>query len=157
MPAAGSRTGHQLAGVRAPREHHAAPPQPSEIPDTLEDVCDPDRLALLVYDMQVGIIGPLADGPQVIDQVGRVLEAGRRAGVRVFFTRYMSLPMGISQLRMAMAWQHEDRVEDNVSPVPAGLARLCDCARARPDRIGSRLRQAFDVGLRGHASRVRAA
>jgi biuret amidohydrolase len=48
-----------------------------------------------------------------------VLEAARRAGVRVFFTRHMSLPvelMGISQLRTAMAWQRKDRVEDVVSP-----------------------------------------
>jgi nicotinamidase-related amidase len=48
-----------------------------------------------------------------------VLEAAREAGLRVFFTRHMSLPtelMGISQLRMAMAWQRKDRVEDVVSP-----------------------------------------
>jgi biuret amidohydrolase len=89
------------------------------IPDTLADVCDPDRLALVVYDMQVGIVSQLADGRQVIDRVQRVLEAARRAGVRVFFSRYMTLPpelMGISQLRMAMAWQRQDRVEDVVSP-----------------------------------------
>jgi biuret amidohydrolase len=76
------------------------------IPDTLEDVCDPDRLALIVYDMQVGVVGQLADGPQVTERVGRVLEAARRAEVRVFFTRHMSLPtelMGVSQLRTAMA------------------------------------------------------
>src|SRR5258708_19952641 len=29
------------------------------VPQTLEDVCDPSRLALLVYDMQVGIVGQL--------------------------------------------------------------------------------------------------
>ena len=89
------------------------------IPDTLADVCDPDRMALVVYDMQVGVVGQLADGPQVTDRVKRVLEAARRAGVRIFFTRHMSLPtelMGISQLRMAMAWQRKDRVEDVVSP-----------------------------------------
>ena len=33
------------------------------IPDTLVDVCDPDRLALVVYDMQVGVVGQLADSP----------------------------------------------------------------------------------------------
>jgi nicotinamidase-related amidase len=52
-----------------------------------------------------------------------VLDAARRAGVRVFFTRYMTLPtelMGISQLRMAMAWQRKDRVEDVVSPFLRG-------------------------------------
>jgi biuret amidohydrolase len=26
------------------------------IPQTLEDICDPTRLALVVYDMQVGIV-----------------------------------------------------------------------------------------------------
>jgi nicotinamidase-related amidase len=89
------------------------------IPDTLADVCDPDRMALVVYDMQVGVVSQLADGPQVIGRVSRVLEAARRAGTRVFFARYMTLPtelMGISQLRMAMAWQRKDRVEDVVSP-----------------------------------------
>jgi nicotinamidase-related amidase len=90
-----------------------------EIPDTLADVCHPDRLALIVYDMQVGVVQQLADGPQVTERVGRVLGAARGAGVRVFFIRYMSLPkelMGVSQLRTAMAWQRKDRVEDVVSP-----------------------------------------
>jgi biuret amidohydrolase len=50
------------------------------IPDTLVDVCDPDRLALVVYDMQVGVVGQLADGPQVIDRVRRVLESARGPG-----------------------------------------------------------------------------
>jgi nicotinamidase-related amidase len=89
------------------------------IPDSLEDICHPDRLALLVYDMQVGVIRQLADGPQVTERVGRVLDDARRAGVRVFFTRYMTLPtelMGITQLRTWMAWQRKDRVEDVVSP-----------------------------------------
>jgi biuret amidohydrolase len=96
-------------------QHHRNLP----IPDTLADVCDPDRMALVVYDMQVGVISQLADGPQVVGQVNRVLEAARRAGVRIFFTRHMTLPtelMGISQLRTAMAWQRTDRVEDVVSP-----------------------------------------
>jgi nicotinamidase-related amidase len=90
-----------------------------EIPDTLADVCHPDRLALIVYDMQVGVVEQLDDGPQVTERVGRVLEAARRAGVRVFFIRYMSLPkelMGVFQLRTAMAWQRKDRVEDVASP-----------------------------------------
>jgi biuret amidohydrolase len=96
-------------------QHHRSLP----IPDTLADVCHPDRIALIVHDMQVGVVGQLADGAQVTERVGRVLEAARRAGVRVFFTRHMSLPvelMGISQLRTAMAWQRKDRVEDVVSP-----------------------------------------
>jgi nicotinamidase-related amidase len=89
------------------------------IPDSLADSCDPERMALVVYDMQVGVVSQLSDGPQVTERVGRLLETARRAGVRVFFTRHMTLPvelMGVFQLRMAMAWQRKDRVEDVVSP-----------------------------------------
>jgi isochorismate hydrolase len=89
------------------------------IPDTLADVCDRDRIALIVYDMQVGVVRQLADGPQVTERVRSVLEAARRAELRIFFTRHMTLPtelMGIAQLRTWMAWQHKDRVEDVVSP-----------------------------------------
>lgn len=90
-----------------------------EIPDGLQDVCNSERMALIVYDMQVGVVSQLADGPAVTASVMEVLDAARRAGVRIFFTRHMSLPkelMGISQLRMAMSWQRKDRVEDVVSP-----------------------------------------
>jgi nicotinamidase-related amidase len=88
------------------------------IPQTLEDVCDRSKLALLVYDMQVGIIRQLKNGEAVTAQVARVLKAARDAQLRVFFTRHMSLPrelMGAFQYRMAMAWQ---RIDDpaNVEP-----------------------------------------
>jgi len=79
-----------------------------DIPQTLEDICDPTRLALVVYDMQVGIVKQIENGQQITDRVVQVLEAARKARVRVFFTRHMSLPkelMGVSQFRMAMAWQ----------------------------------------------------
>jgi nicotinamidase-related amidase len=92
--------------------------QEMEIPNTLEDACDPRHLALIVYDMQVGVVRQLADGPQVTARVLQVLDAARKAGVRVYFTRHMSLPaelMGVSQLRTAMTWQHKDRVGDVVS------------------------------------------
>ena len=81
------------------------------IPQTLEDVCDHSKLALLVYDMQVGIIRQLKNGEAVTAQVARVLKAARDAQLRVFFTRHMSLPrelMGAFQYRMAMAWQRVD-------------------------------------------------
>ena len=84
------------------------------IPETLEEVCDPRRLALLVYDMQVGILSQLKNGDQVTQQVLKVLAAARDAGVRVFFSRHLSLPkelMGMFQFRMAMAWQRTDSPE----------------------------------------------
>lgn len=79
-----------------------------EIPQTLADVGDPASLALIVYDMQVGIVKQIKDGVQITASVRKVLDAARSARVRVFFTRHMSLPkelMGAFQFRTAMAWQ----------------------------------------------------
>ena len=79
-----------------------------EIPQTLAEACAPLRTALIVYDMQVGILRQLKDGAAITAKVVQVLRAAREAGVRIFFTRHMSLPkelMGAFQLRMAMAWQ----------------------------------------------------
>src|SRR5260370_6074729 len=84
------------------------------IPQTLEEVCDRQRIALLVYDMQVGILSQVTHADQVTRQVLKVLAAARGAGVRVFFSRHLSLPkelMGMSQFRMAMAWQRTDSPE----------------------------------------------
>jgi biuret amidohydrolase len=85
------------------------------IPQTLEDICDSTRLALVVYDMQVGIVKQIENGQQITDKVVQVLAAARKAGIRVFFTRHMSLPrelMGVSQFRMAMAWQRVKSPEE---------------------------------------------
>jgi len=89
-----------------------------DIPFTLAEVCHPQRTALIVYDMQAGIVSQIADGQQVVERVRGVLEAARHGGYRVFFTRHMSLPnqvAGVVQLRTAMAWQRVDRV-DMVKP-----------------------------------------
>jgi nicotinamidase-related amidase len=78
------------------------------IPETLDDVYDPTRLALIVYDMQVGIVSQIRKGQEIVARVSRVVEAARKARIRIVFTRHMSLPrelMGVFQLRMAMAWQ----------------------------------------------------
>jgi len=88
------------------------------IPQTLEEVCHPQRVALLVYDMQVGILSQIKNADEVTRQVLKVLTAARNAGVRVFFSRHLSLPkelMGMSQFRMAMAWQRTDS-PDQVNP-----------------------------------------
>ena len=86
-----------------------------EIPRTLEEICDPRHAALLVYDMQVGILRQINNGPTITARVQRVVDAARSAGVRVIFFRHMSLPkelMGTFQLRMAMAWQRVDTVDE---------------------------------------------
>ncbi len=79
-----------------------------DIPEALSELCRPDRLALVVYDMQAGIVRQLPDGPEVTRRVAAVLDAARAGGFRVFFTRHMSLPnevAGVTQLRTAKAWQ----------------------------------------------------
>jgi nicotinamidase-related amidase len=69
--------------------------------------------------MQVGIVSQLQGADAVTARVGRVLEASRRAGLRVFFTRHLSLPrelMGAFQYRMAMAWQRKQDPAEVSSP-----------------------------------------
>ena len=85
------------------------------IPQNLADACDRQRTALLVYDMQVGVIRQIQNGREVVARVKGLLEAARGAGIRVFFTRHMSLPKevsGVSALRMAMAWQRVSTVAE---------------------------------------------
>ncbi len=89
-----------------------------EVRTTLPEICNPAHMALLIYDMQVGIASQVKDAEGVIAKIGKVLRAAREARMRVLFTRHMSLPvelMGAFQLRMAMKWQ---RVEepDQVRP-----------------------------------------
>ena len=84
------------------------------IPVTLAEVCHPQRTGVIVYDMQVGIVSQIADGPKIVERVSSILESARKAGYRVFFTRHMSLPnevAGVTQLRTAMEWQRVDKVE----------------------------------------------
>src|SRR5215472_15321773 len=84
------------------------------IPQTLEEVCNAQRVALLVYDMQVGILSQIKNPEQITQQVLEVLSTARDAGVRVFFSRHLSLPkepMGMFQHRMAMTWQRVDSPE----------------------------------------------
>jgi len=85
------------------------------IPETLDEVCHPQRIVLLVYDMQVGILNQIKNSEEITQQVLKVLSAARNAGVRVFFSRHLSLPkelMGMVQFRMAMAWQRTGSPEE---------------------------------------------
>jgi nicotinamidase-related amidase len=71
-------------------------------------------MALVVYDMQVGILKQIENPEAIVAKVSRVLEAARDASVRTFFMRHMSLPkelMGAFGYRMAMAWQRTDDPE----------------------------------------------
>lgn len=79
-----------------------------DIPQNLADFCRPDTLALVVYDMQVGIVRQIKGGAEIVERVARLLEVARRRDFRVIFMRHMSMPsklMGSFQYRQAMGWQ----------------------------------------------------
>lgn len=89
------------------------------IPRTLDEACDPRRMALVVYDMQVGVVGQIRGAEEVVDKVTRVIDAARAGGFRIFYLRHMSVPKeiaGVAQLRTAMAWQRVNHVAE-VRPV----------------------------------------
>ena len=88
------------------------------IPATLAEAVRPDTTTLIVYDMQVGILRQLKNGPDVLARVLQVLELARSAGVRIFFMRHMSLPKklsGVFQTRQMMFWQNKTS-PDEVQP-----------------------------------------
>lgn len=86
-----------------------------DIPEGLADVCAPDRMAVLVYDMQVGVLSQLPDGQEIVERVVRVVDAARSGGYPVVFLRHFFLPERLSgafALRMAMNWQQVDSVDE---------------------------------------------
>lgn len=88
-----------------------------DIPRTLDEAVRLDRTALLVYDMQVGILRQMEHGERITEKVSLVLEAARDAGLRTYFVRHTSLPrnlMGRFQVRQALAWQRTDDPDDIV-------------------------------------------
>src|SRR5215212_2146777 len=54
-----------------------------DIPRTLEEACDPKRMALVVYDMQVGIVSQLPNGPKIVARVAEVEPAFPRDSAQV--------------------------------------------------------------------------
>jgi nicotinamidase-related amidase len=80
-----------------------------EIPSTLADVANPASMALLVYDMQTGICSQV-ESERVEAAIASLLEAARAAGIRIAYSRHLSLSkawMGATQYRTAMAWQRK--------------------------------------------------
>ena len=83
------------------------------VPTQVEQLADPSRTAVLIYDMQVGIISQIEEGTTVLKKCSELVAAARQSGYRIFFTRHMWLPLrasGVGQLRRAMIWQ---RTEDS--------------------------------------------
>jgi biuret amidohydrolase len=96
-----------------------------DIPDSLDDALQPTTLALVVYDMQVGIVGQIDDGDRVLANVLRVLAAARERGVRTLFLRHYSMPTalaGVFQLRQAKIWQRKAYASETRPLIPYGSA-----------------------------------
>ena len=94
-----------------------------EIPESVADALRPSTAALVVYDMQVGIMRQISDGEHVLANVRRLLTAARDRGVRTVFTRHYSMPTrlaGVYQLRQAKVWQRKARAADTVPLIPYG-------------------------------------
>jgi nicotinamidase-related amidase len=102
---------------------------PNSVPPSYTDV---ERTALLVYDMQRGIAKQVSDAPRVIAACKAAIDAARRAGMRIAYSKHMSLPpawLGSTQLRTAMAWQ---RVQ-NPQEVKSWFSRGSDAAEIVPE------------------------
>ncbi len=85
-----------------------------DLPENLRELLDRKRCALIVYDMQAGIIQQVEHGAAITERVKEALQLARAAGMRVFHTRHLSLPkqlMGAFQFRQAMLWQRTDDPE----------------------------------------------
>jgi hypothetical protein len=74
------------------------------IPQTLEEVCDPQRLALLVYDMQVGILSPMLiciTSPFTIATFRNVAPLQLRSGISSDSQRGPHAPHEVGEPRIA--------------------------------------------------------
>ena len=88
------------------------------VPESVDEMCQPARAAVLVYDAQVGILAHVRDRAVVVSRIREVIDAARYAGVPVIYVRHVSVPqshMGVGALRTAMAWQRVERA-DQVQP-----------------------------------------
>jgi nicotinamidase-related amidase len=93
------------------------------IPQDLRDILDPSRCALIVYDMQAGIVPQIATGQEIQAKCVMLLAAARQAGMRIFHTRHFFLPTsgaGVGQLRRAMVWQQKEEPQETKCFIPQG-------------------------------------
>jgi biuret amidohydrolase len=91
------------------------------VPESVAEMCQPGRAAVLVYDAQVGILAHVRHRAVVLSQIRRVIDAARATQVPVVYVRHVSVPpshMGVGALRTAMAWQRVERAEQVQSPFP---------------------------------------
>ncbi len=80
------------------------------IPETWQDFLTPKRTAIIIYDMQAGIVSQIEGGVGIVQGCKSLVHAAAAVGFRIFYTRHLFLPSaaaGIGQLRRSMVWQHK--------------------------------------------------
>ena len=105
------------------------------VPETVDEMCRPDRTAVLVYDAQVGILAHVQDRDDLVRNIRSVLDAARAAGAPVLYVRHVSLPpthLGVGALRTAMAWQRVDRADAVTTAFPPDAAHTQLVAELEP-------------------------
>jgi biuret amidohydrolase len=98
-----------------------------DVPESVTEMCQPPRAAVLVYDAQTGILTHVRDRAVVLAQIRSVVVAARGAGVPVVYVRHVSVPpshMGVGALRTAMAWQRVERADDVRSSFPPDASHV---------------------------------
>ncbi|HET9157005.1 MAG TPA: cysteine hydrolase, partial [Myxococcaceae bacterium] len=110
------------------------------IPETLEELCAPSRAALLVNDMQAGIVSQLPTGDVIVERVGTLVRSARAAGMRIVYSRHYNVPLGwagVGQLRMAKTWQRARRASDLRPVLQHGSAdfQIVDALAPRPEDV----------------------
>jgi len=110
------------------------------IPETLEELCAPSRAALLVYDMQAGIVSQVAGGEAIVERVGTLLRSARAAGLRIVYSRHYNVPLGwagVGQLRMAKTWQRVHQASELKQFLRLGSPgfQIVDALAPRPEDV----------------------
>ncbi|HEY1908163.1 MAG TPA: cysteine hydrolase [Myxococcaceae bacterium] len=110
------------------------------IPESLEEICAPSRAALLVYDMQAGIVSQIAGGDAVMERVGTLIRSARAAGMRIVYSRHYNVPLawaGVGQLRMAKTWQRARHASDLKAVLQLGSpgVEIVEALAPRPEDV----------------------
>jgi nicotinamidase-related amidase len=95
------------------------------IPTELAELCDPSRTAVIIYDMQAGIVSQISEGKAIAERCQLLLSRARAGGYRVYFLRHMWLPnrlAGVGQFRRAMIWQRKGDPMSTKPPFGPGSA-----------------------------------
>src|SRR5215472_15923716 len=110
------------------------------IPETLEELCAPSRAALLVYDMQAGIVSQVAGVEAIVERIGTLLRSARAAGLRIVYSRHYNVPLGwagVGQLRMAKTWQRARQASELKQFLRLGSPgfQIVDALAPRPEDV----------------------